>query len=150
MAERSEEPHHQVFRRVGDVIIKQLNLSDEALVSRLIAKGCISEKTRAKYTGQTKMVRQRFVGRLQNQPYKVFLAFVECLKEDAKYSELVTTVEAIMAEYNSTPAPSTADIASATTPSIETDKNELLGPSLMTAGCYIFCFRRLYNLNHQH
>ena len=134
MAERSEEPHHLVFLRVGDVIIKQLNLSDEALVSRLITKGCISEKTRAKYTGRTKMARQRFINRLQNQPYKVFLAFVECLKEDAKYSELVAMVEAILTEYNSTPAPSTADIASATTPSTQTDKNELVGPSLTTAG----------------
>ena len=133
MARRSEEPHHQVFRRVGEVIIKQLNLSDEALVSRLITKGCISGKTRAKYTGQAKMARQKFVCRLQNQPYKVFLAFVECLKEDAKYSELVAMVEAILAEHNGTPAASTTDILSATTTSIQTDKNVLLGPSLITA-----------------
>ena len=87
------EPHHQVFQRgVSTMITKQLNLADEALVSRLIAKGCISENDRTQYTGHTKQARNRFISRLQNQPYKVFLAFVQCLKEDAKYSELVAVV----------------------------------------------------------
>ena len=136
MAERSDEPHHQVFQRVGTVIGKQLNLSDEALVSRLIAKGCMSERTRAKYTGHTKQARQRFIGRLQNQPYKVFLAFVECLREDAKYSELVAKVEAILAEHSTiNNGISSADIANTAT-SIQTDseKNASLGPPLTTAG----------------
>ena len=126
------EPHHQVFQRVSTMITKQLNLADEALVSRLIAKGCISENDRTQYTGHTKQARNRFISRLQNQPYKVFLAFIQCLKEDAKYSELVAVVEAVLAESDHTTAPTT-DTAS-TSPDMQTEKNALFGPSLTTTG----------------
>ena len=109
MATKAQEPHHHVIRRTGTVINKHLNLADEALVSRLIAKGCISDNDKAKYTGRTKLARNRFITRLQNQPYKVFLAFVECLKEDTKYSELVAVLEATLAEFDCTPPMTTSE-----------------------------------------
>ena len=77
-------------------------------VSRLIASGCISEKDRDKYTGKTKRVRDRFIARFQNQPYEQFLTFVECLREDTKYTELVTTLDEALAEYGYVPPPATS------------------------------------------
>ena len=97
------EPHHHIIRRAGPTINKHLNLADEALISRLITSGCISEKDRDKYTGKTKRVRDRFIARFQNQPYELFLAFVECLREDVKYSVLVTVLDEALAEYGYVP-----------------------------------------------
>ena len=97
------EPHHHIIRRTLPTIEKHLNLADEALISRLITSGCISEKDRDKYTGKTKRVRDRFIARFQNQPYELFLAFVECLREDVKYSVLVTALDEALAEYGYVP-----------------------------------------------
>ena len=80
-------------------------MADEALVSRLIASGCLSEKDRDKYTGKTKRVRDRFIARFQNQPYELFLVFVECLRGDEKYVELVTVLDEALAEYGYVPPP---------------------------------------------
>ena len=94
------QPHHHIIRRAGPAINKHLNLADEALISRLIASGCIGEKDREKYTGmKTKRIRDRFIARFQNQPYELFLTFVECLREDTKYSVLVTVLDEALAEY---------------------------------------------------
>ena len=102
MAEGGSEPHHHIIRRAGPAINKHLNLADEALISRLISRGCISEKDREKYTaGKTKRVKAGFIARFQVQPYELFLAFVECLREDSKYSELVTILDKTLAEYGS-------------------------------------------------
>ena len=97
------EPHHHIIRRARTAINKHLNLADEALISRLITSGCISEKDRDKYTGKTKRVKDRFIARFQNQPYELFLAFVECLREDVKYSVLVTVLDEALAEYGYVP-----------------------------------------------
>ena len=128
------EPHHQIFRRISEIITKQLNLADEGLVSRLIAKGCISENDRTQYTGHTKQARRRFISRLQNKPYKVFLAFVQCLKEDAKYSELVSMMEAILTEFDHTATALTAHGTVSTSHNIQTENNAVWSPSLITAG----------------
>jgi len=128
MAKRVDEPHHHVIRRAGTIINKHLNLADEALVSRLIAGGCIIEKDKDKYTGKTKLARNRFITRLQNQPYKVFLTFVECLREDTKYSELVNVLDEALTEYGYVPPHhSTGTSPSEVTPSLTTQE-----PSPMT------------------
>ena len=93
------DPHHHIIRRAGPAINKHLNLADESFVNRLIASGCIGEKDRKRYTGSTKRARDRFIARFQNQPYELFLTFVECLREDAKYVELVTVLDEALAEY---------------------------------------------------
>ena len=97
------EPHHHIIRRAGPAINKHLNLTDEGLVSRLVSSGCIGEKDREKYTGKTKRVRDRFIARFQNQPYELFLTFVECLREDTKYAKLVIVLDEALAEYGYVP-----------------------------------------------
>ena len=101
-------PHHHIIRRAGPAINKYLNLSDEGLVGRLIASGCISEKDKDKYTGKTKRVRDRFIARFQNQPYELFLTFVECLRRDEKYVKLVTILDEALAEYGYVPPATSA------------------------------------------
>ena len=108
MAAEGLEPHHHVIRRAGSTINKHLNLADEDLVSRLIASGCIGEKDRDKYTGKSKRVRDRFIARFQNQSYELFLTFVECLREDTKYVELITVLDEALAEYGYVPPTTTA------------------------------------------
>jgi len=93
------EPHHHIIRRAGSAINKHLNLTDEALISRMIDRGCIKENDRGKYTGKTRRIKDRFIARFQTQPYQVFLAFVECLREDSKYSQLVKVLDDALAEY---------------------------------------------------
>jgi len=99
------QPHHHIIRRAGPTINKHLNFEDEALVSRLISSGCISEKDKDKYTGgkKTKRAKDRFIARFQNQPYELFLTFVKCLREDTKYSELVNVLDEALAEYGYVP-----------------------------------------------
>lgn len=109
MAEGSVEPHYHILRRAGPAISKHLNLTDAGLISRLIDSGCISEKDRDKYTGKTKRVRDRFIGRLLNQPYELFLTFVECLRADIKYSELVSVLDEALAGYGYVPPTSAAE-----------------------------------------
>ena len=133
------KPHHHIIRRAGPTLNKHLNLTDEGLVSRLIASGCISEKDRDKYTGKTKRVRDRFIARFQNQPYEQFLTFVECLREDTKYTELVTVLDESLAEYGYVPPPTSASeshekdttlLQSEDIPSLTTEQE----PSPMTTG----------------
>ena len=97
------EPHHHIIRRAGPAINKHLNLADEQLVSRLINSGCINEKDKGKYSGKTKRARDRFIARFQNQPYALFLTFVECLRGDPKYIELVNALDEALAEYGYVP-----------------------------------------------
>ena len=93
------EPHHHIIRRAGSTLNKHLNLSDEALITRLIDRGCIGADDRGRYTGKTKRVKDRFIARFQNQSYELFLSFVECLREDEKYSQLVAVLDDALAEY---------------------------------------------------
>jgi len=74
-------------------------LTDEALITRLIDRGCIGENDKGKYTGKTKRVKDRFIARFQNQSYEIFLSFVECLRVDDKYSQLVAVLDDALAEY---------------------------------------------------
>ena len=103
------EPHHHIIRRAGPTINKHLNLADDQLVSRLISCGCISEKDKGKYSGKSKLARTRFIARFQNQPYKLFLKFVECLRGDPKYIELVTALDEALAEYGYVPPTSVSE-----------------------------------------
>ena len=64
----------------------------------------------------------------------MFLAFVQCLKEDAKYSELVSMMEAILTEFDHTATALTADGTVSTSHNTQTEKNAVWSPSLTAAG----------------
>ena len=130
-------PHHHIIRRAGPAINKHLNLSDEALLGRLITRGCISEKDKDRYTGKGKRARDRFIARFQNQSYELFLAFVECLRADDKYSELVTVLDEALAEYGYVPPTAVSGShETGTAPSQSEDSPSLTTqvPSPMTTG----------------
>jgi len=118
------QPHHHIIRRAGSTLNKHLNLTDETLITRLIARGCIGENDRGKYTGKTKRIKDKFIARFQNQPYELFLSFVECLREDDKYSQLVAVLDDALAEYGhvipSDVTATTSDTNSTPIKSIET------------------------------
>lgn len=129
------QPHHHIIRCAGPTINKHLNLTDENLVSRLITSGCISEKDRDKYTGKTKRAKDRFIARFQNQPYELFLTFVECLREDTKYSELVNVLDKALAEYGYVPPSDvTESHDTGTSPLENTPSLTTQEPSPMTTG----------------
>ena len=127
-------PHHHIIRRAGPAINKHLNLSDEALLGRLITRGCISEKDKDRYTGKGKRARDRFIARFQNQSYELFLAFVECLRADDKYSELVTVLDESLAEYGYVPPTTVSGSHETGTASSQSEDGLSLTTPLITIG----------------
>ena len=92
------QPHHHVLRRV--CIERHLNLADDhALVNRLIASGCVSEKLLHSDAYVSKDVQRKYFAWFQNQPYELFLKFMECLRGDEKYSKLVRMLDRALAEH---------------------------------------------------
>jgi len=98
MAEQLQ-PHHHVLRRAEGPLFKYLDLTDETLIDRLIDRGCISEHDRGQYSGRSKRPRDLLIARLRYQPFEVFLAFVECLRDDGKYAQLVKALDEALDDY---------------------------------------------------
>ena len=99
MAAEQLQPHHHVLRRAEGPLFKYLDLTDETLIDRLIDRGCISEHDRGQYSGRSKRARDLLIARLRYQPFKVFLAFVECLRDDDKYAQLVKVLDEALDDY---------------------------------------------------